>query len=137
MPQKKPKPDVRLADMKEKAVQRIAELWDLHIGKAMSILDESESRVVRLNFCVELDFAESTAKETTTIRLTQAFTDKRQDDFESGQQGTLVGQAPDGSEVAAVTPPRDPDAPPEGLGDDDPTDPRAAIARAKNRRKNK
>ena len=138
MPKAKTKPDVRLTDMKEKAVQRIAELWDLHIEKAMGILDESESRVVRLNFAVELDFAESTAKETTHIRYTQAFTDKRQDDFESGQ-GTLVGRAPDGSEIARIEPPKvegETGTEETGTGEQTPAgsdDAAAAIARAKNR----
>ena len=105
MPAKKPKPDVRLGDMKEKAILRIAELWDAHIEKAMKILEEGESRVVTLNFAVQLDFSESTAKEKTVIRYTQAFTDSRQDDFEDPRQGTFGFRQTEGEEGSGDKPP--------------------------------
>lgn len=151
MPAKKPKPDVRLGDMKEKAVVRIAELWDAHIERAMKILEEGESRVVTLNFSVALDFTESTAKEKTSIRYTQAFTDSRQDDFEDPRQGRFgftEGGAPAGE--GDETPPEGGEAPPEGSGSEappeggaggeaapgetPPDEAAAAIGRAKKRR---
>ena len=140
MPRKKEKPDVRIAEMKERFLNRSGELWDIHIDKAMQILDEGETRVVTLNFKAILDFTESTAKEKTRISYSQAFTDERQDDFEDPRQGQLMAQGEGGEVVPAVTPGVDPDADPDpsgGGGDGDGDGEQAGGGKKKGRRKKK
>lgn len=117
MPKKKATPPAnqRLSDMKEKFLERAAELWDMHIEDAMTILESSESKKFNLTFHAKLDFSESTAKLETEISFSQQHRDRRQDDFEDPRggtplnQGVLVEGTSKAGYEARIVPPEDPD----------------------------
>ena len=82
-------PDARLAEIRDRFVERTGELWDLHEEEFMKVLEDSESRAVNLSFSATLDFSESTAKLETKIRFSQVITDEKQDDFDDPSQPRL------------------------------------------------
>jgi hypothetical protein len=74
-----------LTQMRDAALVRIGELWDQHIGEAMSLLEEAEEPKIRLNFGTVLNFTESIPKMKTGIRFTRSTTDERDDEFDPNQ----------------------------------------------------
>lgn len=95
---KKQRADARLNDIQERFLERAQELWDLHEGEFMQVLEDAESRKVNLTFTATLDFSESTAKLETQIRFSQVVKDKKQDDFDDPNQTKLPGIDPKDAE---------------------------------------
>lgn len=105
MPKEKAKPDKRLRDMKEKFLDRAAELWKKHESEFVEILDESESHKLNLSFSAKLDFSESSAVLDTTLSFSQVMTDKTSDTFDDPNQGKLplkVDEKPKSGKDAAA-----------------------------------
>lgn len=88
MPRKQ-QADARWSDIKGKFLERVAELWDTHQEKFVSVLDESEQRKINVTFRGALDFSESTASLVTSIAYVQAMKDKKSDSFEDPNQPNL------------------------------------------------
>jgi hypothetical protein len=96
---KKQRADARLADIQERFAQRINELWEAHETEFMTVLEDAESRKVRVTFAATLDFSESTAKLQTGISFSQVVKDHKDDDFDDPNQTKLPGV----DEVAKAT----------------------------------
>jgi len=95
---KKQKADARIEDIRDKFLERAAEMWDVHEDEFMKVLEDSESKRVNLTFKAELDFSESTAKLKSVMSFSQVMTDRKEDDFEDPNQQRLPGLGKDGKE---------------------------------------
>lgn len=87
-----------MEDIRDTFLKRAEELWDTHEADFMSVLAESESKVMALTFRADMDFSESTAKLRTTIRFSEVHTDHKDDDFDDPTAPRLPGIDPKAEE---------------------------------------
>lgn len=85
----------RLKDMLDTFLEDAAELWKKNQDRFMTVLEESESKKVKVNFAVSLDFSESSAVLGTAMRFSEVFTDERSHTFEDPNQEQIPGTAPE------------------------------------------
>ena len=94
------------------ALVGVRELYSVHYNEIRSILDDSETKTVTVNFAVEVDESESAPTVEVRVRFSQAVTDKRitrlddpnqvafeflkSEDFQKQQLGLGVGDGEDG-----------------------------------------
>jgi len=88
---KRQKADARLSDIRDKFLERCAELWDAHEEEFMAVLEDAEKRCVNVTFRACLDFSESTAKLDTSLSFSQVVKDNKQDDFDDPNAPPLPG----------------------------------------------
>lgn len=74
-------------DMLEKFIEHVTKLWKQHFIEAKTILDESESSAIKLNFTAKMDFSESEAKLESTIRFSEVHTDSKDATFDNPMPG--------------------------------------------------
>jgi hypothetical protein len=78
-----------LKEMKEAFLKQSEKLWKEHVNEAVEILEDSEEKLITINFKVTMDFTETSPKLKTAIRFTKSFTDEKVDEFDDPNQLAL------------------------------------------------
>lgn len=110
--QKPSKPAGEVPQVVTAALVGVRELYSVHYDEIRSILDDSETKKVTVNFAVEVDESESAPTVEVRVRFSQAVTDKRitrlddpaqvsfeflkSEDFQKQQLGIGVGDESEG-----------------------------------------
>jgi len=88
---KKQKAVAPLTTMRDKFLNRVAEMWDKHQHDFEEMLDEAESKKINVTFRAHIDTSESTAILETTCGFSQVVKDKVSDSFEDPNQASMEG----------------------------------------------
>lgn len=75
--QKPSKPAGEVPQVVTAALVGVRELYSVHYDEIRSILDDSETKKVTINFAVEVDESETAPTVEVRVRFSQAVTDKR------------------------------------------------------------
>jgi hypothetical protein len=100
MPRKN-KAEARMEEVRDKFLQRAAELWDKHQAEFSTVLENAESHCLNITFTAALDFSESAAKLETKQSFSEVHRDSTEDTFDDPSQPAL-GQI--AAEAAAAGP---------------------------------
>jgi hypothetical protein len=68
-----------------------AELFDLHEQEITELLDESDSKKVKIGFALDVNLADVPASAVTTISFSKVVKDRRSSDLADPDQPTLPG----------------------------------------------
>lgn len=96
---KSAKPSFTPHQLRDKFLERVSELWDMHEHEFMEVLDESESKKINLTFKAAIDTSETAAKLATHISFSQVVKEAREDVFDDPGQPWLTMGEPEASDT--------------------------------------
>lgn len=93
-----PKPDLDPESFTPSIMEGVQRLWKKNGAAAVSFAEESDGKIVKVTFAIELDLSKSDAQTEVGIRFSQSVTDKVKftiDDPKQGKFSDLLESKPE------------------------------------------
>lgn len=85
-----PKTDADPKSFKPSIVEGISRLWEKNGAAAIAFAEESDAKVVKVNFSIEIDLSKSESSTEVGIRFSQSVTDKVKFTIDDPKQGIFT-----------------------------------------------